>query len=581
MNTISPFSITQSQSQQQNRVKIAVRNWQNATMQDLLSFITRHARLSLQDPAIEGPLVVGFLQTKEQADQVLKLNGAQFAGNKLKLEIVDADKVSNTSSTIEFFRAFLARRYDPNTRMLDLSSLYADPELIQKGMFANVSIQSRLFPAMLKVASKEQQLNVVESVNLADNKLRDITNIASLAQTFPNLKNLCLANNQIARHNALEGWKNKFKSLRELLMTNNPITTNSSTYVSDMLKIFPKLVILDNNIVRDNQKLEAIFSLPVKPQQFFFENDQLTSSSTGFVTNFLTLWDSDRSQLLNLYTPQSQFSLSVDSSVPPSTVNDSDQTPSFGFYIPQSRNVCKVSSEKSLEQRLAMGQERIATLFKQLPSTKHHLMDDPNGYSMEAVSYPQVNGFIIMLHGYFEETAKPEVAASSGSGGSGSSNATGHYSGSSRHRRYGGGGSSHSGSSSSANKLGKKSFDRTWVIVPMDNSLVVASDMLTVRAYTSNAWTPNLQQQQQQTPNPPLVGAQQQVPSVVQTLQLPPEVQQRLNPGQLELLHKLHIETKLNAEYTYMLAEQSGWNYENAVKSFQSSVNNLPREAFV
>ena len=549
-------------------------------MQDLLSFITRHARLSLQDPTIEGPLVVGYLQTKEQADQILKLNGAQFAGNKLKLEMVDADKVSNTSSTIEFFRAFLAKRYDPNTRMLDLSSLYADPELIQKGMFANVSIQSRLFPAMLKVASKEQQLMaVVESVNLADNKLRDITNISSLAQTFPNLKNLCLANNQIARHNALEGWKNKFKNLRELLMTNNPITTNSSTYVSDMLKIFPKLVILDNNIVRDNQRLEAIFSLPVKLQQFFFENDQLATSSTGFVTNFLTLWDSNRSQLLNLYTPQSQFSLSVDSSVPPSTVTDSDQTPSFGFYIPQSRNVCKVSSEKSLEQRLAMGQERIATLFKQCPSTKHHLMDDPNGYSMEAVSYPQVNGFIITLHGYFEETAKPELVASSGG-----SNTSGH-SGSSRHRRYGN--SLHTGSPSSANKLGKKSFDRTWVIVPMNNSLVVASDMLTVRAYTSNAWTPNLQgqqqqqQQQQQTPNPPLVGAQQQVPQVTQTLQLPPELQARLNPGQLELLQKLHVETKLNAEYTYMLAEQSGWNYENAIKSFQGSVNNLPREAFV
>lgn len=73
----------------------------------------------------------------------------------------------------------------------------------------------------------------------------------------------------------------------------------------------------------------------------------------------------------------------------------------------------------------------------------------------------------------------------------------------------------------------------------------------------------------------------QQPIQLAPTLQLPPDVQMNMNNIQLELLNKLHLETKLNAEYTYMLAEQSGWNYENAVKSFQSSVNNIPREAFV
>ena len=65
------------------------------------------------------------------------------------------------------------------------------------------------------------------------------------------------------------------------------------------------------------------------------------------------------------------------------------------------------------------------------------------------------------------------------------------------------------------------------------------------------------------------------------TLQLPPDVQSRLNPVQLELLNKLHLQTKLNAEYTFMLAEQSNWNYEVAIKGFQGSMNGIPREAFV
>lgn len=108
----------------------------------------------------------------------------------------------------------------------------------------------------------------MESVNLADNQLKDISAISTLAQTFPNLKNLCLANNQIFRFRSLEVWKNKFKDLRELLMTNNPITTDK-LYRTEMLRLFPKLVVLDNVIVRDEQKLQSVYSLPMKIQQFF------------------------------------------------------------------------------------------------------------------------------------------------------------------------------------------------------------------------------------------------------------------------------------------------------------------------
>lgn len=123
----------------------------------------------------------------------------------------------------------------------------------------------------------------------------------------------------------------------------------------------------------------------------------------------MNLWDNNREQLLNLYSPQSQFSVSVDSTIPPSTVTDSDQTPAFGYYMSSSRNISKVSSEKSIQQRLSIGQESINSIFKTLPKTKHHLQEQPNEYSMETISYPQINGFVITLHGFFEETGKPEL----------------------------------------------------------------------------------------------------------------------------------------------------------------------------
>ena len=560
VNNIASFAQQQNST---NRIKISVRNWQNATMQDLLNFVSRNARVTLMDATIEGPLIVAYVMNKDMAANVMKWNGANFAGNKLKFEILNDTTTNNTGGTIEFLRQFILSRYDPNSKMLNLGGLVSDQILIQKGMFNNLSTQSRMFPAMMKVASKEPNL-IVESINLADNKLKDINVIASLPQTFPNLKNLCLANNQINRLNALESWKNKFKDLRELLMTNNPIA-NANSYRNEMLRIFPKLTILDNTMVRDSAKLDSIFNFPIKLQQFYFENDQLGPTSTEFVTNFLNFWDTDRSQLLNLYTPQSQFSLSANTSVPSSTIKDADQNASFGYYIPHSRNISKMSSEKAIEQRLATGQEQINTMFNSLPKTKHSLQIDPSGYSMETIAYPQVNGFLVILHGYFEETDKPNVIPNINKNNS-------------RGKRYG-----NTHSSSSNNRLGKKSFDRTWVIVPMNNSFVVASDQLTVRSYTSNSWSQPVIAPQVATPaipTAPAVGNTGAVP-LAPTLQLPPDVQQRLTPIQLDLLNKLHLQTKLNAEYSYMLAEQSGWNYDNALKSFQASVQNLPSNAFI
>lgn len=375
-HNVGNINMMAQQQMQQNRIKISVRNWQNATMNDLINFISRNARVAVYDAHVEGPLVIGYVNSKAEAESLMKWNGVRFAGSNLKFELLDNNGASaGTSDTISFLRGVLLKRYDPQTKLLNLGALHSDPELIQKGVFSSISTQSKMFPAMMKLASTEKSL-IVESVNLADNQLKDISAISTLAQTFPNLKNLCLANNQIFRFRSLEVWKNKFKDLRELLMTNNPITTDK-LYRTEMLRLFPKLVVLDNVIVRDEQKLQTVYSLPMKIQQFFFENDALGQSSTDFATNFLNLWDNNREQLLNLYSPQSQFSVSVDSTIPPSTVTDSDQTPAFGYYMSSSRNISKVSSEKSIQQRLSIGQESINSIFKTLPKTKHHYKNNP------------------------------------------------------------------------------------------------------------------------------------------------------------------------------------------------------------
>lgn len=559
------------QEQEQNKCKISVKGWQNATRQDFLNFVSRKTRIAIQNSYVEGNLIIGFVN-KQDVDSLLKFNGIRFAGNSLKFERLDEQQVSGTSNTISLLKGFILKRYNASSKMLDLSGLYQDAELLQNGLFSSMSTQSKMFPALMKLASSDNQL-IIESINLSNNNLKDINGISSLAQAFPRLKNLCLANNQISKFHSLEIWKHKFKMLNELLMLNNPII-NDRLYRSEMLRLFPKLTILDNVLVRNEHKLKEIFSLPMHQQQFFFEENSLGQSSTDFVSNFLNLWDTNRSQLMGLYTSQSQFSVSVDSSVPASSVLNSDQNPTFGYYLPLSRNMTKVSSEKTKQQRLAVGQEQITELFQSLPTSKHYLQEQSVNYSLQAWSYPQLNGFTITLHGHFKETGKPQIDTLSRTSNSSTN----------RHRRY-----NHSFSSTNNNKLSKKSFDRTWVIVPTQGSIIIASDMLIIRPYADGSWSAYIEQQSASSTSTSssLPSSSTVEPLSTQqftsqpSLQLPADITSKLNHMQLELIQKLHVQTKLNAQYTCMLAEQSGWNYEVAIKGFQNNMNSIPREAFI
>jgi nuclear RNA export factor len=570
---------------EQNSVAVEISGWQGASKEDLVSFLSRKTRILVLNSQIEGDKVVGFVKSAQDADALVKWSGVRFAGDALRI----AKRASQqTSSTIELLKKFLYRRYNQEAKLLDLTNIATDVELQQNGVFSSISTQSKMFPALMKLASQENF--TVESVSLSQNNLSDLSGVTTLAQTYPNLINLSISDNQLTKLSALDIWKNKFKKLRELILANNPISADPN-YKNEVLKVFPKVILLDGITIRDEQKLNLIYKLPVSKKQFFFEDAQIQEISTQFLSNFLQFWDNDRSQLLQLYQPESQFSLSMDSSVP----NDSPASNvSFGYYIPISRNLSRVSSEKSRQQRLGKGQEQIYKLFQQIPKTKHTLTESPNLYSVESWRFPQVNGFILTLHGSFDEVAKPEFDSTSRPTGPG--------------RRLPSG-------SSSNTKLTPKSFDRTFVIVPTASGLVIASDLLIVRPLaTADAWNEDTlqppppsatsapqSQSSHHSPAPstpthlPTQGIPGQpslpngispVPSVTQpdisamanSLQLPPTIQ----PAQREIVARLLIETKLNLQFTLMLAEQSGWDYANALASFTQShsAGQIPPQAF-
>jgi nuclear RNA export factor len=503
---------------------VEIRGWEGGTKEDLIGFIQRKCHVRLQNVDVSGPILSAMVRPDE-AQPLVKWSGVRFAGSPLRIAIVENKNVSNsTPSTIEILRKFLATRYNPNTLLLDLQNMRGDQFLVENGLFATASTSSKMFPALMKVA--DEQVTAVESVNLAGNDLQDVAGVTTLAQTYPDLKNLSLADNNLARINNLEQWRHKFKNLGQLILTGNPITQQVS-YKEDIMRMFPRLVMLDGVIVRDESQL-AILRLPQPVKHMFFENPDIQSVVTNFLTSYVDLFDRDRSQLLQLYDDTSTFSVSMDSSCPRSMIQ-SGRVPNWSPYISISRNLQKVSTPTARNVRLAVGPQAISKAFGRIPATKHDLVQSPHKFSIEAwrttgVRTADDTGIITSLHGEFTEPQSADTL---------------------------------------------RSFDRVFVLTqgPTGN-MIVAADMLTVRAWAGfDAWK---ERPSTQVSTAPSVSGD----AVFTGLD-------GLKPDQIAIVQNLMQETRLNARYARMCAEQAQFDITQAATLFQQSRQQLPPEAFI
>lgn len=578
-------------NRQNSDVEVEIFGWNGASPSECIAFISRKCKVTVTNYSVNPSTggLRGFVRSAFDADLLTNWSGVRFAGDSLKISKVNNQQggIGSTNqnrggdNTIETLTMFLKLRYNAEIKLLNLSSVQQDPTLSAKGFFGSISTTSKFFPALMKIAG-DLKLEVT-SADLSNNNLTDLSTISTLAVTFPNLQNLALLNNRLARVKVFESWKKKLSFLRELILAGNPLlnVTNQKEVVtikSELLKVFPHLVVLDGELLRNEEVLRKNLTLPFeRPQAMFFQDSEVQALLTNFITNFYNLWDSNRQQLMILYQDQSQFSYQVDSSSP--RAFDPKDTPDYTYYLPQSRNLSRISSAKARIGRLAQGQEQIFKLFSQLPKTQHDLMTKPDDFSMEACRLPQMGAICITLHGSFMETAPPDNLEQ--------------VNNSQPHNR---------------NKyqpkkkkipLGRKGFDRTMVVIPgPENSMIVASDLLCIRAEVdSSAFRPdtNVKAPAQVSPSPgPGVGpvvpppdaginpsvTPTPVPGAPTTADLPAEIKATFNAVQQELLVKILLETKLNIQYGVMLCQQSNWDYQQCITNFKSSASSLPPDAF-
>ena len=510
------------------------------------------------------------------ADRILRVNDAYFAGVHIVVEPYDGSSSAvldrelgtatstsqSTADTKSKMTMILSKRYYPDTKLLDLSKLSSDPDLVAMGIFNQTSTESKFFPALMKVwemgfTDATQRREAVESVSLAHNSLTNITAVTTLSQTFPDLKNLDLSHNNLKDSRSISAWRWKFRNLEFLDLTENPFSAESN-FKETLMKWYPKLQTLNNVIVRTPEEIAAQKKTPIPVQAPHFQDEGQIAEN--FIRAFFVRFDSNRDELAqSFYDSHSEFTMNVNTSAP-----KAQQTEAAGWdpYIKKSRNLLKINHLPARMSRSYLGADKILEVWKSLPETRHpDMAAHPEEYLIECHPVPGlpdptgqsptgVGGLMVMVHGKFEESV----------GG----------------------------------KVETRSFDRTFILGPGSGvgGIRVINDILCLRAYGGHeAWSPENQAIPYATvpavpsgvgataaavPSAPLVTAPAPVPAA-------PLVQAGMPPGygvpgpgktevqvqQEQLVAQMSAKSGMTLQFSEMALSGNGWNFDAAWRNFE------------
>jgi nuclear RNA export factor len=247
----------------------------------------------------------------------------------------------------------------------------------------------------------------VESINFGQNRIRNLSAFTVLAPALANLLNVCFENNQVADFNQLDHLKSP--KWRELIFIGNPIASKEN-YKSEITRRFPTLSFLDRAKLEPEFKFPAIPTAAMPPERgSFYDSPDRQAIALGFLKKYLEVFDANRQALLEVYTEESFFSLSVFSPTPPQGQQHQQHRGGgqhghkidgrLTSYMPHSRNLLHLREAGTRGQRIHRGKILIISELMKLPQTKHQL-DDVILEVFLADGFPYQVLFI-NVHGHF------------------------------------------------------------------------------------------------------------------------------------------------------------------------------------
>lgn len=443
----------------------------------------------------------------------------------------------------ETIKQAMARLFDGNNQVMDLSNFRDAIEFKQKGLFVILSKVNMLRTAIEIITENTPNLL---ALNLRNNKISYLEPLTKLKNSCHNLKALDLSNNNI--HNVEEISFLKGLDLVELVLEGNPFIEKFSvqaTYISAIRKLFKNLKKLDN----EDLPTEIGFDIGVVQNLPETKDSYIPEGAKTFVYGFLELYykifDSDNRQpLMQAYHDEAMFTYSY------SAANHSSHNRPSEQFMRESHNLLRLRDESLWVKNTKNTKLDIVSFLGKFPHTQH----DPESFKIDVPFFEPALA-IVVVNGCYTETFKTNKPT--------------------------------------------RAFCRTFIIVSQGTGHVIINDMMEISTISVKQAVSSRPKPSTSKQNNKNEGMVTEVEFMSDTTIVQPSVStptfnitsstftpiataSNINP-QEEILNKFMQVTNMNRAFSQKCLEENAFNPETAFDVFQKlHLNNkIPAEAFI
>uniref|UniRef100_A0A8C1GF47 Nuclear RNA export factor 1 n=1 Tax=Cyprinus carpio TaxID=7962 RepID=A0A8C1GF47_CYPCA len=283
---------------------------------------------------------------------------------------------------LERLKHCMSKRFDGSQKSLDLNSIRTDPDLVSHNIEMILN-QENCMQAVIKII--QENIPELLCLNLSNNKLCKLTDIAELVNKAPNLQSLNLSHNELKSEQELD--KVKGFRLVELWLDRNPLCDvfkDQTTYISAVRERFPSLLRLDGHVLPPPIcfDVETRTNIPACKDSFSVFCNSKCMCAIVFI--YYCVYDSgDRQPLLEAYHNDACFSLSLPS------INHLSRC-RLKNYHEHSRNIKNIKDPSAWFHLLKRSRLTVVAFLSELPKTQHDMNSinvDVNTYSRTLLAF--------------------------------------------------------------------------------------------------------------------------------------------------------------------------------------------------
>ncbi|XP_073680468.1 nuclear RNA export factor 1 isoform X2 [Garra rufa] len=301
------------------------------------------------------------------------------------------------AADLEHLKQCMAKRFDGSQQALDLNNIRVDPDLVSQNIEVTLNRRNSML-AVIKII--EENIPELICLNLSNNRLYRLDDVADIVNKVPNLKILNLSHNELKTERELD--KLKGLKLVELSLEGNPLSghyKNQADYVSAIRERFPKLLKLDGHVLPPPIGFDLEVAPPTLPpsKASYFGSEEIKNIILCFLQQYYSIYDSgDRQPLLDAYHDGAAFSLII-----PFTLQNPSKS-SLGEYQKDCRNIRRMKDDPTTRFRLIKHTRlNVVAFLNELPKTQHDIASfivDVNTYTATLLAFT--------VSGVFKENGK-------------------------------------------------------------------------------------------------------------------------------------------------------------------------------